>query len=205
MIKAYRKEWKDKKLWVSVVQLPNFEIDNEPGNKSWYRMREALRRCSADLEYSESVVSFDLGEDNDLHPQNKKELGRRLALVAAKECLNMDVQALGPVISNVFVTYENDECAINLEMDEVGEGLQVLPANGKGEKDGRVLDFIIRDEDANDYECDVKIFSDKIILRCSGLKRDAAEIRYCYANTNKGPLVYNSNGLPLSPGIYTVI
>ena len=51
-------------------------------------------------------------------------------------------------------------------------------------------------------KADVTVKEDKLILDVPGLDRSVKEIRYCYSQTNSGALIYNSEGLPMSPGIY---
>ena len=96
-----------------------------------------------------------------------------------------------------------DEAEITLNMSGVGEGLKVCEAGGKG-SDGRVTDLILTDEDGNSFKADVTVNKDRLILKVRGLKHSVKEIRYCYSQTNTGALIYNSEGLPMSPGIYVL-
>lgn len=98
MVKGYREAWNDDDLKFYLVQLPNFTIDNNPDSEAWTGMREILRRIPESISSCDSIVSIDLGEDNDLHPQNKKDMGRRLALLAAHDVCGMDVACHGPSI-----------------------------------------------------------------------------------------------------------
>jgi sialate O-acetylesterase len=203
MVKGYRKEWNDDKLRFDVVQLPNFTIDNDPDSEAWTFMRETLRTISDRTDHCDSVVTIDLGEDNDLHPQRKREIGRRLALLAARYACDADVVCFGPVIKKFMCVKKNDTAEITLNMDHTGEGLEARSANGKG-RDGKVTDFIVVDDAGNKYETDVTVMKDKIVLNVASLNRSVKEIRYCYSQTNSGSLIYNSEGLPMSPGIYKI-
>ncbi|MCR5421827.1 MAG: sialate O-acetylesterase [Lachnospiraceae bacterium] len=203
MIEGYRKEWKDPDIRVNVVQLPNFVIDNAKDDDSWYKMREVLRRLKDHVSDCKSIVTIDLGEDNDLHPQGKKELGRRLALMTAHYCWDNNIECFGPEIKKIMCSVNNDEAEIIISMDHTGEKLLVREANGKG-SDGVVKDFEVIDEAGNCLPAQVKVHKDRIILVINGLKYSVKEIRYCYSFTNKGALIYNSDGLPMSPGLYNV-
>jgi sialate O-acetylesterase len=201
MIEGYRKEWNDPELPVNIVQLPNFTIDNDPDSEAWQGMREVLRRLPEQIQYCDSVVAIDLGEDNDLHPLEKRELGRRLALLAAKNSCSMDIECHGPSIKKFMCVKNGEEAEITLNMSDTAAGLEAREANGKG-GDGRITDFILVDDAGNQFRADAEIHKDKLILKVTGLSHSVKEIRYCYAQTNSGALIYNSEGLPMSPGIY---
>ncbi|MBR5766534.1 MAG: hypothetical protein IKX95_07125, partial [Lachnospiraceae bacterium] len=201
MVEGYRKEWNDTELPVYVVQLPNFTIDNNPDSDAWNRMREVLRTAAEGIDNCDSMVAIDLGEDNDLHPQNKKELGRRLALLAAHDRCGKDVECYGPKIEKFVCVKEGKGAVITLNMSHTGDGMETREANGKG---GAVTDMYIKDEDGSILKADVTVMKDKLILSVPKLSRSVKEIRYCYAQTNSGALIYNSEGLPLSPGIYRI-
>lgn len=201
MTDGYRKEWNDPSLFAGIVQLPNFTIDNDPDSEAWQGMREILRKLSEDIPDSDSVVTIDLGEDNDLHPQGKRELGRRLALLAAHYRCGKDVEYSGPRIEKSMCVKRDKSIEITLSMSHVGNGMETRAANGRGD-DGIVRDFRIVDDAGNIMPADVTVHKDRLILNVCGLDRTIKEIRYCYSQTNSGALIYNSEGLPMSPGIY---
>ena len=201
MVEGYRKEWNDPGLFAGVVQLPNFTIDNDPASEAWQGMREILRELAEVLPDSDSIVTIDLGEDNDLHPQGKRELGRRLALLAAHYRCGMDVEYSGPRIEKFMCVKKDGDVEITLNMSHVGDGMQTREVNGRG-SDGIVTDFRIVDDAGNNKPADVTVLKDRLVLSVKDTDRTIKEIRYCYSQTNSGALIYNSDGLPMSPGIY---
>ena len=83
MIKDWRELWGDDTLPFMFVQIAAFN----DGNRNGYFGRrpiftEEQRKCT-ELPYTAMIQAYDLGEYNDLHPTNKKEVGRRAALAAA--------------------------------------------------------------------------------------------------------------------------
>jgi hypothetical protein len=86
-------------------------------------------------------------------------------------------------------------------MSDTGDGLEAGAANGRGH-DGKVTDFVLVDDIGNSFNAEVELHKDKLTLKVRGLEHSVKEIRYCYAQTNSGALIYNSTGLPMSPGIY---
>lgn len=88
LIESYRKAWKDDGLPFLYVQLPNFEIETYYGNEEerdsdWGAMRLEQEKVLS-LPGTGMVRTIGLGEDNDLHPHNKKDVGELLADLAEK-------------------------------------------------------------------------------------------------------------------------
>ena len=80
MIRAWRSNWGDDALPFLFVQLPNFAAGN-PGGREWARFREA-QMSVLEVPATAMAVTIDLGDPDDIHPTNKMEVGRRLALAA---------------------------------------------------------------------------------------------------------------------------
>ena len=69
------------------VQLPGFmEYNYLPSESQWAVLRESQLK-SLSVPNTAMAVAIDLGEWNDIHPDNKKDVGERLALAALKNCL----------------------------------------------------------------------------------------------------------------------
>ena len=66
-----------------VVQLPNFgAVPTKPTEANWSEIREAERRAVAADRHAGLAVTIDIGEPDNLHPGNKRDVGRRLARAA---------------------------------------------------------------------------------------------------------------------------
>ncbi len=88
LIVGYRKARKDNGLPFLYVQLPNFKIETYYGNEEerdsdWCAMRLEQEKVLT-LPGTGMVRTIGLGEDNDLHPHNKKDVGELLADLAEK-------------------------------------------------------------------------------------------------------------------------
>lgn len=88
LIEGYRKARKDNGLPFLYVQLPNFKIETYYGNEEerdsdWDAMRLEQEKVLT-LPGTGMVRTIGLGEDNDLHPHNKKDVGELLADLAEK-------------------------------------------------------------------------------------------------------------------------
>lgn len=201
MIEGYRKNWKDETLPFLYVQLPNFSIDiydsdaDETG-QGWPTVRE-LQRKALEIPGTGMAVAIDLGEDNDLHPLNKKDIGKRLAMLAAKKLYGVKSQCEGPQIDHIetkkVVTGQEYRVMLHCQNAEGG-----LYAEGR-EKGSVIWDFELRDESGDWMSAQAKITGQEIVLSCAELQGKPAAVRYCYANTNKGALIYNQEGFPMSP------
>jgi sialate O-acetylesterase len=96
MIEAWRKDWGGLALPFYFVQLPNFAADGEPAGRKWAWLREAQTKALK-LPATGMAVGIDLGDVNDIHPTRKRELSRRLALIALVQEHSLNEQSSGPV------------------------------------------------------------------------------------------------------------
>ncbi len=208
MITGYRRQWRDENLPFYYVQLPNFAIDvydsdtDETGH-GWPDVREHQRRV-LQLPGTGMTVSMDLGEDNDLHPLNKKDIGYRLALLAAAKVYGMDVEYTGPVAEYAEHT--------GLPTGEYGDGIgcclsvRCSHAQGMyaaGTENGVLTNFEVADADGVYHKAQARVDGEVLRVVCGSVTHPTA-VRYCYQNTARGGLIYNSAGLPMSPFILTV-
>jgi sialate O-acetylesterase len=81
-----------------IVQLPNFgPVPTEPTEASWSDIREAQRRAVAADAHAGLVVTIDIGEKDDIHPTNKRDVGRRLFRAARHVVYGESIAPSGPV------------------------------------------------------------------------------------------------------------
>jgi sialate O-acetylesterase len=81
-----------------IVQLPNFgPVPTEPTEASWSEIREAQRRAVAADGHAGLVVTIDIGENDNLHPTNKRDVGRRLWRAARHVVYGESIAPSGPV------------------------------------------------------------------------------------------------------------
>lgn len=79
MIQDWRTAWNQPDLPFVIVELASFGApDNASMQKQWAAFREVQRRVAQDTPHAGIASAFDLGEWNDIHPLNKKELGKRV-------------------------------------------------------------------------------------------------------------------------------
>ena len=131
------------------------------------------------------AVTIDIGEAGDIHPRNKQEVGRRLALQALNKTYGMAVECSGPV----YEGYEVDGDVIRIRFSSVGGGLAA--------KGGKLEGFTIAGADRKFYWADARIVGDCVEVSCKDVPRPVA-VRYAWAH-NPICNLYNKAGLPASP------
>lgn len=62
-----------------------------------------------------------------------------------------------------------------------------------------VVDFEFVDENGMFHSVNVEMIENKVILTCEDEMSAIREVRYCYHSTNKGALLYNKEGFPMTP------
>ena len=188
MIEDWRDHWNEGKFPFLFVQLANFmESKPEPSESDWARLRDSQLN-TLDLPNTAMAVAIDIGEGNDIHPLNKKDVGERLALAAQKLAYDEDdIVYSGPVFESMTV---EDNKAI-LSFDHVGSGLTT--------KDGESPQhFAIAGSDSSFVWADAKIEENKVVVWSDRVDNPVA-VRYAWADNPEGANLYNKEGLPATP------
>ncbi|HNR97831.1 MAG TPA: sialate O-acetylesterase [Planctomycetota bacterium] len=170
-----------------VVQLANFMApQKEPVEAGWAELREAqLLTAQADPKVG-LAVTIDIGAADDIHPRNKQDVGRRLALEALRIGGGGDIVSTGPEYAGM----ELRGGEIVLRFRGVGGG---LVAGGGGKLKG----FAIAGKDGKFAWADAAIAGDTVVVASPAVPEPVA-VRYGWAN-NPDCNLYNKEGLPASP------
>ncbi|GJQ62380.1 MAG: 9-O-acetylesterase [Melioribacteraceae bacterium] len=186
MIKHWRTHFDNEDLHFYFVQLANYALSSyNVDGEIWGTLRESQAKALV-LENTGMATAIDIGDPFDVHPKNKQEVGRRLALKALKNYYKIDLPFNGPVYKDV--EFKDDKAIVSF--DFVYDGLRVSDS-----KD--IREFKIAGEDENFYPAHAEISGDKIVLWSNEVENPIA-VRYAWKNY---PLVnlYNSPGLPVYP------
>jgi sialate O-acetylesterase len=188
LIKNWREKWGQGDFSFIYVQLHNFmKSYNYPKDSNWALARESQLHALS-LPNTAMAVAIDLGEWNDIHPLNKKDVGKRLALAAQRIAYNdMDVISSGPIYQSMEIKGDS----IILTFSDTGSGLMV-----KG--GGELKHFAIAGQDKKFVWATAKIVDDKVIVWSEKVKKPAA-VRYAWADNPEGANLYNKEDLPASP------
>ena len=132
------------------------------------------------------VVITDIGNLENVHPKNKQDVGKRLALWAlAKEYGYEDIVCSGPIYRSMKI----EENKIKLFFDYIADGLVA--------KDNQLKEFTIAGEDRKFYPAKAEIDGGTIVVSSDEVKKPIA-VRFAWRNTCQ-PNFFNSAGLPASP------
>lgn len=188
MIQDWRNKWGRLNMGFYFVQLANFmEPVDQPEESAWAELREA-QTMTLDLPHTGMAVTIDIGEADDIHPRNKQDVGKRLALAALHGTYGKDVVYSGPV----YKSMEVKDGKVRLEMDPMGSKLLVH------DKYGYVKGFAMAGEDKQFYWARGTVEGNTLILGSEKVKAPVA-IRYAWGNNPDDANVYNAEGLPAGP------
>ncbi|MFS0861913.1 sialate O-acetylesterase [Fredinandcohnia sp. 179-A 10B2 NHS] len=181
MVNDWRQHWPEIPFFIT--QLANYDT-GAPTNKNWAELREQ-QRLSLDIPNTAMAVTIDIGEYNDLHPQDKKTLGQRLALCARKLVYKEDIVYSGPLYKSMEILGSE----IHLTFDHIGSGLVVR---------GKQLNSFEIAEDGEFSPATAIINGDKVIVSNSHVTKPT-HVRYGWLDNPDNPNLYNIEGLPASP------
>ena len=186
LIREWRNNWNIGEFPFLYVQLANYaEPADSVVKDDWARLREAQRRVLKNKNTG-MAVAIDIGENNELHPFNKKEVARRLALLAMKMFYGEDIVCCGPMYKKM-IKCENK---INLYFNDNGSELLGLK--------GDLKNFMICGEDNIFYKGNAEIKGDYIEVWSKKVE-NPKNVRYAWGNGSKEINFYNKDGLPASP------
>ena len=187
MIRQWRDDWTQGDFPFIFVQLANFMVvKDQPGESAWAELREAQTMTLATPNTGMATI-IDIGEAKDIHPKNKQDVGRRLALWAlANTYGKKDLVYSGPM----YKSMEKNGNQIVLRFDHLGAGLTA--------KGGKPLKgFAIAGADKKFVWADARIVGDTVVVSSPSVA-DPVAVRYAWAD-NPICNLYNRDGLPASP------
>lgn len=180
LITSWRKAWNMGEFPFYYVQIAPFTY-NEPFSGAL--LREAQLKCLS-IPNTGMAVTMDLVDNiKDIHPKNKLDVGKRLALWALNKTYGKtDVIYSGPLYRDMKISGKR----ISLAFNDTEGGLKITGA-GKN-------NFTIAGADRVFYAADVKISGDKLVLSSPKVKQPLAA-RYAFTNTSEATF-FNGAGLP---------
>jgi sialate O-acetylesterase len=179
MIKNWRDDWKQGDFPFYFVQIAPYKGQNP-------EIRQAQLIAMKNTADTGMVVTTDIGNPNDIHPKNKQDVGKRLALWAlAKTYGRQDIVYSGPIYKRMKV--EGDK--IRIFFDHIGGGLVA--------KDGPLTHFTIAQKEGDFVPATAVIDGNDIVVSSQDVKELAA-VRFGWENAAE-PNLFNKEGLPASP------
>ncbi len=185
MIKNWRDDWGQGDFPFLFVQLANFMARKpEPSESNWAELREAQTRTLS-LPNTGMAVIIDIGDAKDIHPKNKQDVGKRLALWAQAKVYGKDVVPSGPLYESMKV----DGSRARISFKHAGSGLEA--------RGGKLAGFAVAGEDRKFVWAEASIEGDEVVVSSPAVRAPVA-VRYAWAD-NPDCNLYNKEGLPASP------
>lgn len=195
MITEWREKWGQGNFPFLFVQLAAFGKNAD--NDTWPDLRESQRK-TLELPATGMAVALDIGNATDIHPQDKLDVGKRLALAARHVAYGQDLVYSGPVYESMKV--DGNKAVVSFT--HTGGGLIIgtapwRPANAKALPTDRLVGFQIAGEDNKWVDAEAAIDGKTVVVSSPQVEKPTA-VRYGWSNSPEVNL-YNKEGLPAGP------
>jgi sialate O-acetylesterase len=134
------------------------------------------------------AVTTDIGNPTDIHPKDKQDVGKRLAVIAFHDVYGMDNVYSGPTYRSMKV--EGNK--IRISFTHIGSGLMVK------DKYGYIKGFEIAGADKNFHYAKAYMDDIDVVVYCDDVA-DPVAVRYGWADDAGDDNLFNKEGFPASP------
>lgn len=195
MITAWREKWGQGDFPFYFVQLPGFQnawTSPVEERSAWALIREAFADVAKNVPNTGMAITIDIGEANDIHPQQKSKVGKRLARLALhKDYGKKDVIWTGPIMKSC--EFKNGKAIIKFETG--GSPLAVI--NGE-----EIKGFALCDKNSVFVKANAKVVGYDTVEISSEKVTTPTMVYYAWAQNPEGVNLTNKEGLPASPFRY---
>jgi sialate O-acetylesterase len=184
MITTWRAHFGQGDLPFYWVQLQGFKASFDPTGLNYALMREAQTETLI-LPNTGQALAIDIGEPDNIHPINKQEVGRRLALLAKNRIYGLATDDTGPTFAGAV----REGAAMRVRFTHAGSGLVAH------EKPVQSLE--IAGADRRFFPANGRVERDTLVVAAPEVKEPVA-VRYAWRNFPEANL-YSGTGLPAVP------
>ena len=188
MIRDWRQKWGLGDFSFLIVQLPNRgpapTSPDEPA--PWAFFRESQAAVAKEVPNGGLAVTIDIGIADDLHPPNKQDFAKRLALTARGAAYGERIPHQGPVFRSLKIEGNR----IRVSFDHAG-GLSPRAA-------GPIQGFAVAGDDQKFFWAEARIEGDEVIVSSDKVTNPVA-VRYAWAGNPGNAILMNRHGLPAMP------
>jgi sialate O-acetylesterase len=186
LINNWRAGWNNGDLPFYYVQLANFlEAKEMPVESNWAALRQQQLEMLK-IPNTAMAVTIDIGEWNDIHPLNKKDVGERLALHALKNQYGKkDFIISGPLVKK----HKVNKNKVTLDFDNVQNGIKKVD----------VLKYFELAGEDKKFAKAIAVIKGKSIILQSDQITSPKYVRYAWADNPEAVSFFNIEGLPASP------
>ena len=192
MVADWRRAWGQGDFPFICVQLANYQPPKayDP-DSTWAVVRQAQLDSTRLCPNVGMASAVDIGDELDIHPKNKRDVGRRLAQWALAKTYGRNLVPNGPHYSR----YAVEGGAIRIFFTDVGKGL--VTKGGKGAK-GAVATCVVAGADRKFVPAQARVEGDTLVVSAPDVPAPRA-VRYAWSDNPAGCNLYNADGLPASP------
>jgi sialate O-acetylesterase len=187
MIGAWRRDWNEGDFPFYFVQLANYlDPPRDPNERSqWAELREAQAATLATVAGTGMAVTIDVGDRDNIHPANKRDVGQRLARLALARTYHRPIEDAGPQYRSMSV--------------EGGRiRLHFAHAAGLAAEGGQPKGFAIAGDDRKFVWAAAQVDGESVIVSAPEVPEPRA-VRYAWANNPGDVSLRNGAGLPAAP------
>jgi len=190
LVRSWRRSWKDEQLPFYIVQLPNYgEQVDVPKSSAWTFVQEAQFKVSQRMRHVHTIVTQDVGDPSDIHPTNKRDVGKRIAAQVLKQTYGDTKRiAQGPTVVKVDIRSDT----IELHFANIGSGLE---AKGGGKN---LYGFALAGKDDKFYRATAELRGDRVVVYSEQVG-EPLYIRYAFESNPAKINFYNKEGFPAVP------
>jgi sialate O-acetylesterase len=181
MIKDWRTNWGEDSFPFYYVQIAPYTYSMSSKSQM---VREA-KLLTLSIPNTGMAVTLDIGSLETIHPPDKQDVGKRLALWALAKNYGKSIIYSGPLYKSMKI----DGNKIVLSFTHAESGLVIKKINGE-------TNFLISGKDSSFVKAEVEVRGNKLVVFSSQVKNPIA-VRYAWSNTAEATL-FNKEGLPAS-------
>lgn len=198
LITDWRTKWGQGDFPFLFVQVAGYGVPiTDPSRGRWAGLREGQSK-GLELPNTGMATAVDIGEEKDIHPKNKVDVARRLALIAGQLVYGKDQVAIGPVYESAAV----EGNGIRVHFKSIGGGLKigsppVMPGKEAKPIPAELTGFEIAGADQVWHPAKAVIDGQTVVVSSEAVPSPVA-VRYAWADFPACSL-YNGEGLPAFP------
>ena len=192
LIADWQREFKREQFPFGIVQLAAFKpfTPNEPAQGGWAFLREAQSHAARTVPNTGLVVTTDIGDAKDIHPRNKQDVAKRLALWALATVYGKNVGSWsGPTFESMKkLTLKDGTKALEIKFNHAEGGLKTRDGKAPG-------GFAIAGSDGVFHWATARIFKGNVIVFSPNVA-DPIAVRYAWQDNPVNANLVNAAGLP---------
>ena len=186
LIDDWRVAWNQGPFPFLFVQLANWLPRHaEPVESHWAELREAQWLTMRMVPMTGMAVTIDIGDMEDIHPRNKQDVGRRLALEARRVAYGESIVSSGPLYRGMRIEGNR----VRVLFDSVGGGLVA--------RTEPLAEFAVAGRDGAFVRAEARIDGPSVVVSSAAVPNPIA-VRYAWQDNPQASL-YNREGLPATP------